>query len=131
MLTLPRQSIVARPPTLPLPSGLLHAAKMDSGAVLSGRLPFAHLWDRPGPSGCPPSGAIFMHYPGRFQEGQPSGRAMDLLKDRQAVATAIYNRDPDKAEQTSREEIAHSKERILDVLRNKWEKDFTMSQISW
>jgi len=72
-----------------------------------------------------------MHYPGRFQEGQPSGRAMDLLKDRQAVATAIYNRDPDKAEQTSREEIAHSKERILDVLRNKWEKDFTMSQISW
>jgi|GEM_PF-5027978 len=56
---------------------------------------------------------------------------MDLLKDRQAVATAIYNRDPDKAEQTSREEIAHSKERILDVLRNKWEKDFTMSQISW
>jgi hypothetical protein len=45
-----------------------------------------------------------------------------------AIATAIYNRDPDKAEQTSREEIENSKERILDVLRNRWEKDFTMFQ---
>jgi DNA-binding GntR family transcriptional regulator len=41
--------------------------------------------------------------------------------EHQAIARAVYNRDPDKAEQTSREEIAHSKERIMDVLRNRWE----------
>jgi len=41
--------------------------------------------------------------------------------EHQAIAKAIYNRDPDKAEQTAREEIAHSKERILDVFRNRWE----------
>ena len=33
-----------------------------------------------------------------------------------SIARAIYNRDPDKAEQISREEIAHSKERIMGVL---------------
>jgi DNA-binding GntR family transcriptional regulator len=51
--------------------------------------------------------------------------------EHRAIATAIYNRDPDKAEKTSREEIAHSKERILDVLGNKWERDLTKRQISW
>lgn len=41
--------------------------------------------------------------------------------EHQAIAAAIYNRNPEKAEQTSREEISHSKERILDVMRNRWE----------
>jgi DNA-binding GntR family transcriptional regulator len=52
----------------------------------------------------------------------------EVRAEHQAIATAIYNRDPNKAEQTSREEIAHSKVRIMDVLRNRWEKDFTFAQ---
>jgi DNA-binding GntR family transcriptional regulator len=51
-----------------------------------------------------------------FREMTKEARA-----EHQAIATAICNRDPDKAEQTSRDEIAHSKERILDVMRNRWE----------
>ena len=54
--------------------------------------------------------------------------SQEVRAEHLAIATAIYNRDPDKAEQTSREEIANSKERILDVLRNRWEKDFNMFQ---
>jgi len=57
--------------------------------------------------------------------------SQEVRDEHQAIATAIYNRDPEKAEQTSREEIAHSKDRIMDVLRYRWERDFTMSQISW
>jgi DNA-binding GntR family transcriptional regulator len=57
--------------------------------------------------------------------------SQEVRDEHRAIAAAIYHRDPDKAEKTSREEIAHSKERILDVLRNKWEKDFNKSQISW
>ena len=57
--------------------------------------------------------------------------SQEVRDEHQAIAAAIYNRDPDKAEQVSRQEILHSKERILDVLRNKWEKDFSMSQIAW
>ncbi len=57
--------------------------------------------------------------------------SQEVREEHQAIAKAIYNRDQDKAEQISRQEIVHSKERILDVLRSKWEKDFSMSQISW
>jgi DNA-binding GntR family transcriptional regulator len=67
--------------------------------------------------------ARIFHLGLNFREMSQEVRAEHL-----AIATAIYNRDPDKAEQTSREEIANSKERILDVLRNRWEKDFTMFQ---
>jgi DNA-binding GntR family transcriptional regulator len=57
--------------------------------------------------------------------------SQEVRDEHQAIAIAIYNRDPDKAEKISREEIAHSKERILDVLRNKWERDLTKRPISW
>jgi DNA-binding FadR family transcriptional regulator len=57
--------------------------------------------------------------------------SQEVRDEHQAIAKAIYNRDPDKAEQTSREEIAHSKDRIMDVLRNRWERNFTTNQISW
>jgi DNA-binding GntR family transcriptional regulator len=67
--------------------------------------------------------ARIFHLGLNFREMSQEVRAEHL-----AIATAIYNRDPDKAEQTSREEIANSKERILDVLRNRWEKDFNMFQ---
>jgi DNA-binding GntR family transcriptional regulator len=60
-----------------------------------------------------------------------SEMSQEVREEHQAIATAIYNRDPDKAEKISREEILRSKERILDVLRTRWEKDFTTSQISW
>jgi DNA-binding GntR family transcriptional regulator len=52
----------------------------------------------------------------------------EVRAEHQAIATAISNRDPDKAEQTSREEIVHSKARIMEVLRNRWEKDFNFGQ---
>ncbi len=52
----------------------------------------------------------------------------EVQAEHQAIATAIYHRDPDKAEQTSRDEIAHSKARIIDVLRNRTEKDFGFGQ---
>ncbi len=57
--------------------------------------------------------------------------SQEVREEHQAIAQAIYNRDPVKAERISREEIVHSKERILDVLRSRWEKDFSMSQITW
>ena len=67
--------------------------------------------------------ARIFHLGLNFREMSQEVRAEHL-----AIATAIYNRDPDKAEQTSREEIANSKERILDVLRNRWEKDYNLFQ---
>jgi DNA-binding GntR family transcriptional regulator len=67
--------------------------------------------------------ARIFHLGLNFREMSQEVRAEHL-----AIATAIYNRDPDKAEQTSREEIANSRERILEVLRNRWEKDFNMLQ---
>jgi DNA-binding GntR family transcriptional regulator len=67
--------------------------------------------------------ARIFHLGLNFREMSQEVRAEHL-----AIATAIYNRDPDKAEQTSREEIANSRERILDVLRNRWEKDFNLFQ---
>jgi len=67
--------------------------------------------------------ARIFHLGLNFREMSQEVRAEHL-----AIATAIYNRDPEKAEQTSREEIANSKERILDVLRNRWEKDFDIIQ---
>jgi DNA-binding GntR family transcriptional regulator len=44
----------------------------------------------------------------------------EIQHEHNAIATAICNRDPLKAEQITIDEIAHSKERILEVLRNKW-----------
>jgi DNA-binding GntR family transcriptional regulator len=38
--------------------------------------------------------------------------------EHQAIAKAIFDRDPDKAELTSREEIIHSRDRILEVFRS-------------
>ena len=67
--------------------------------------------------------ARIFHLGLNFREMSQEVRAEHL-----AIATAIYQRDPAKAEQTSREEIASSRERILDVLRNRWEKDFNMFQ---
>jgi len=67
--------------------------------------------------------ARIFHLGLNFREMSKEVRAEHL-----AIATAIYNRDPDKAEQTSREEIFNSKERILDVLRNRLDKDFSIFQ---
>ena len=67
--------------------------------------------------------ARIFHLGLNFREMSQEVRAEHL-----AIATAIYNRDPDKAEQTSREEIFNSKERILDVLRNRLDKDFSIFQ---
>lgn len=57
--------------------------------------------------------------------------SQEVRNEHRAIAQAIYDRDPDKAEGISREEITLSKQRILDVLRSRWEKDFTTSEISW
>ena len=45
----------------------------------------------------------------------------EVVAEHKAIAAAIYNRDPDKAEQIVGEEIARSKERIMGVFRTRWE----------
>jgi DNA-binding GntR family transcriptional regulator len=69
--------------------------------------------------------ARIFHLGLNFREMSQEVRAEHL-----AIATAINNRNPDKAEQTSREEIANSRDRILDVLRNRLGKDFNIFQAS-
>jgi DNA-binding GntR family transcriptional regulator len=67
--------------------------------------------------------ARIFHLGLNFREMSQEVRAEHL-----AIATAIYNRDPEKAEHTSREEIVNSRDRILDVLRNQLGKDFDIFQ---